>query len=76
MEHERKGLHLRASLDLIDLLDRLRIKTAARKTVHRFRRESHQLSLPQKLCTAGDACCIRRAKFRFYFHTNHRSFLL
>ena len=29
-----------------------------------------------RLCAAGDACRIRRAKFRFYFHTNHRSFLL
>ena len=48
----------------------------SRNTIHRFRRESHQLSLPQKLCAAGDACRIRRAKFCFYFHTNHRSFLL
>ena len=71
-----EGVILRASLCHKDFFDGFPVAGVGCNAVHRFRRESHQLSLPQKLCTAGDACRIRRAKFRFYFHTNHRSFLL
>jgi len=71
-----EGVVLRASLCHKDFFDGFPVAGVGCNAVHRFRRESHQLSLPQKFCTAGDACRIRRAKFCFYFHTNHRSFPL
>ena len=44
MQHERQWLYLWSAFDLVDLLDSVGIKTAARKAVHRFRRHGDELA--------------------------------
>ena len=43
MQHKRQWLYLRPALDLINLLDRVGVKSAARKAVNRFRRNGNEL---------------------------------
>ena len=43
MQHKRQWLYLRSALDLINLLDRVGVKSAACKAVNRFRRNGNEL---------------------------------
>ena len=46
--HERERLDLRTALDLVEMRDRLGVKTVGAETVHRLRRHGHQTAEPQR----------------------------
>ena len=52
--HERERLYLRAALDLVEMRDRLGVKTVGAETVHRLRRHGHQTAEPQRRRGDGD----------------------
>ena len=71
-----EGIVLRTSLRHEDLAHGLAVAGVGRDAVDRLGGQSHQLTPPQKLGSAGNALRVRRADFSFDTHTNYRSFLL